>query len=44
MGLAVLPGRLKDELEVVKEALILRDADVLINAKLENMCHGLRKC
>ncbi len=35
MGLAVLPGRLKDELEVVKEALILRDADVLINAKLE---------
>ena len=43
MGLAVLPGRLKDELEVVKEALILRDADVLINAKLEKHVRWLEE-
>lgn len=35
MGLAVLPGRLKDELEVVKEALITRDAAVLTKQNLE---------
>lgn len=35
MGLAVLPGRLKDELEVVKEALIGRDTAILIKESLE---------
>lgn len=35
MGLAVLPGRLKDELEVVKEALIERDTAILITENLE---------
>ena len=35
MGLAVLPGRLKDELEVVKQALVARDANMLEEAGLE---------
>lgn len=35
MGLAVLPGRLKDELEVVKEAFISKNAEVLTRANLE---------
>ena len=35
MGLAVLPGRLKDELEVVKEALMKREVSVLKMHKLE---------
>ena len=35
MGLAVLPGRLKDELEVVKQALITRDSKVLEEVGLE---------
>lgn len=35
MGLAVLPGRLKDELEVVKQALVARDSKVLEEAGLE---------
>lgn len=35
MGLAVLPGRLKEELEVVKEAFVKRDATILVEAGLE---------
>ncbi|HAX73290.1 MAG TPA: UDP-glucose--hexose-1-phosphate uridylyltransferase [Firmicutes bacterium] len=35
MGLAVLPGRLKEELEVVKQALMARDEAVLSEAALE---------
>lgn len=35
MGLAVLPGRLLHELEVVKQALIRRDPNVLVVAGLE---------
>ena len=35
MGLAVLPGRLKDELEVVKDALVSRDVSILEEAGLE---------
>lgn len=35
MGLAVLPGRLKEELEVVKEAFVKRDIAVLVEAGLE---------
>lgn len=35
MGLAVLPGRLKDELEVVKEALVSRATSVLVKANLD---------
>ena len=35
MGLAVLPGRLKDELEVVKDALVSRDVSILAEAGLE---------
>jgi len=34
MGLAVLPGRLKDELQVVKDALLCRDREVLLKAGL----------
>lgn len=35
MGLAVLPGRLKEELEVVKEAFVKRDTTVLVETGLE---------
>ena len=35
MGLAVLPGRLKEELEVIKQALLARDVDVLKASSLE---------
>lgn len=35
MGLAVLPGRLKEELEVVKEAFVKRDAAMLVETGLE---------
>ena len=35
MGLAVLPGRLKDELELVKDALVSREVSILAEAGLE---------
>ena len=35
MGLAVLPGRLKDELEIVKQALVARDSKILEESGLE---------
>ena len=35
MGLAVLPGRLKDELEIVKQALVARDSKMLEESGLE---------
>ena len=35
MGLAVLPGRLKDELEIVKQALVARDPRMLEESGLE---------
>ncbi len=35
MGLAVLPGRLKEELEVIKASLLARDVTLLAEANLE---------
>ena len=43
MGLAVLPGRLKDELEVVKDALVSRETSVLAEAGLEKHSPWLKE-
>ena len=39
MGLAVLPARLKEELELLEE-YILEGKDISSNEKIENMPHG----